>query len=212
MPHKPIDGFQVDPSTIATIGHDLQRPECILAEADGSLWSADARGGVVHIRPDGTQSLITQNIAEGFAASTDDAKRFTEGTLPNGLAFAQNGHILISNFGTDRLELMSRSGESRVLHDQINGRAIGKVNFVLRDSKNRIWLTVSTTIPHWMEAVSPNLADGFVALADENGLRIVRDGFASPMNIGSMRAKMALRRQTTGRASRPGVTPRDPIS
>jgi len=178
--HKqnPLDGFEIDPTMLQTIGHELQRPECILAERDGSLWSADARGGVVHIKPDGSQSLITQNIHSNFADAPDEAARFTQGTLPNGLAFARNGDILISNFGTDRLEIMTRSGESKVLHESINGKPIGKVNFVLRDSKNRIWLTVSTTISNWMEACTPTLADGFVAMADENGLRIVADGFA----------------------------------
>ena len=43
MPN-PIDGFTVDRAAIAYVGHDLQRPECILAEPDGTLWSADARG------------------------------------------------------------------------------------------------------------------------------------------------------------------------
>ncbi|MEM9104886.1 MAG: SMP-30/gluconolactonase/LRE family protein [Pseudomonadota bacterium] len=178
MANNPIIGFEVDPKGIQTIGHDLQRPECILAEPDGSLWSADARGGVVHIRPDGSQSLITQSEESGFADAADDASRFTEGTLPNGLAFARNGDILISNFGTDRLEVMTRRGETTVLHDTIDGAPIGKVNFVLRDSKDRIWLTVSTRIPNWMDAISPNICDGFVALADDSGLRIVADGFA----------------------------------
>jgi hypothetical protein len=48
---------------------------------------------------------------------------------------------------------------------------------VLRDSRNRIWLTISTRIKNWMQAVSPNIADGYIALADQNGLRIVADGF-----------------------------------
>lgn len=177
MTHNPIDGFQVDPRRIKTIGRDLQRPECILAERDGSLWVADARGGVVHITPDGSQHIITQSTGNAFATATDEARRFTEGTLPNGLAFARNGDILVSNFGTDRLEVMKRTGETRVLYDKIDGKPIGKVNFVLRDSRNRIWLTVSTTIPNWMEAISPNICDGFVAVADERGLRIVADGF-----------------------------------
>ncbi len=174
---NPIDGFVVDPSTLKTIGKDLQRPECILAEPDGSLWSADARGGVMHITPDGRQKFIGQQ-QPGFADAKDDAHRFTNGTLPNGLAFARSGDILISNFGTDRLELMRRTGESEVLYDTLNGKPIGKVNFVLRDSLDRLWLTVSTTIPNWMEAISPNISDGFVAMADEKGLRIIADGFA----------------------------------
>ena len=33
---NPIDGFEIDPATLKTIGMDLQRPECILAELDGA--------------------------------------------------------------------------------------------------------------------------------------------------------------------------------
>lgn len=174
---NPLDGFTVDKSDIRYIGEGLQRPECILAEPDGSLWSADARGGVVHIAPDGSQKLITQNHRTAFEQAEDDAARFTEGTLPNGLAFAANGDILISNFGTDCLEVMTRDGDTRVLHDTIDGEPIGKVNFVLRDSRDRIWLTISTRIQNWMQAISPNIADGYIALVDEKGIRIVADGF-----------------------------------
>lgn len=175
---NPLDGFTIDPAALRYVGDGLQRPECILAEADGSLWSADARGGVVHIRPDGTQELITQTANRGFAEAADEEARFVSGTLPNGLAFARNGDVLISNFGTDRLELMTRSGETRVLVDTIDGQAIGKVNFVLRDNKDRIWLTISTRTTNWMRAMSPNVRDGYVALYDRGRLRIVADGFA----------------------------------
>ena len=178
MEKNPIIGFEVDPVQIRYIGQDLQRPECILAEPDGTLWAADARGGVARISPDGAQEIITQSFDETFRRASDDASRFTEGTLPNGLAFSENGDILISNFGTDVLEVMGRNGETRLLYDTIDGEPIGKVNFVLRDSKNRIWLTISTRIKNWMKAVSPNISDGYIALADEKGLRMVADGFS----------------------------------
>jgi sugar lactone lactonase YvrE len=174
---NPIDGFTVDPSDITYIGHDLQRPECILAERDGSLWAADARGGVVHVRPDGSQRLIAQRAEATFADAPDEETRFVAGTLPNGLAFARNGDIVISNFGTDRLEVMSRDGETRVLVDAIDGEPIGKVNFVLRDSQDRLWLTVSTRTKNWMRAMSPSIVDGFIALYDQGRLRIVADEF-----------------------------------
>lgn len=173
---NPLKGFRISRDDLQFVGKDLQRPECILAERNGTLWSADARGGVMRIEPDGSQRLIAQQTDSHFAGTTDLAKRFTEGTLPNGLAFARNGDVLISNFGTDRLEVMTREGGSRVLYDSIDGKPIGKVNFVLRDSKDRIWLTVSTRIKNWMEAIRPGLDDGFIALADERGLRIVADG------------------------------------
>jgi len=178
MADNPIIGFKVDPADIRYIGQDLQRPECILAEPDGTLWAADARGGVVRISADGSQRIITQAFDESFNQASDETSRFTQGTLPNGLAFAENGDILISNFGTDVLELMSRDGQTRLLYDSIDGEPIGKVNFVLRDSQNRIWLTISTRIKNWMQAaITQGLADGYVALADEKGLRIVAEGF-----------------------------------
>lgn len=174
---NPLDGFTVLPDDLWYVGDTLQRPECILAEPDGSLWSADARGGVVHIRPDGTQQLIAQALDTRFGATPDDADRFTQGTLPNGLAFDSDGSILISNFGTDRLERMTRDGRTTVVLDTIDGTPIGKVNFVLRDSRGRLWLTVSTRIPNWMAAISPACADGYVAVLDNDGARIVADGF-----------------------------------
>jgi sugar lactone lactonase YvrE len=178
MNRNPILDFTVTASDLSYIGEDLQRPECILAKPDGSLWAADARGGVVHIKPDGSQEIITQIFEEKFEEAVDDAARFTEGTLPNGMAFGRDGQLYISNFGTDVLEVMAPDGETTTLYDSIDGEPIGKVNFVLRDSKDRLWLTVSTRIKNWMQAISPDVADGYVALADESGLRIVADGFA----------------------------------
>jgi len=175
---NPIDGFEIDPASLRYLGEGLQRPECILAERDGTLWSADARGGVVKLSPDGSQEIITQDFAEKFSDAADDATRFTQGTLPNGLAFDNNGDILISNFGTDCLERMTRDGQTETLISEVDGQPIGKVNFVLRDRQNRIWMTVSTRIVNWMEAMSPNVADGYVLLIDDKGPRIVADGFA----------------------------------
>lgn len=175
---NPIDGFTVTKADISYVGHDLQRPECILAERDGSLWAADARSGVMHIRPDGTQELIAQSHADAFANATDEATRFTQGTLPNGLAFARDGSIYISNFGTDCLELMTRTGETKVLIDTIDGRPIGKVNFVLRDSKDRLWVTISTQIRNWMEAASRRVEDGSIVLVDGDRVRTVATGIA----------------------------------
>jgi gluconolactonase len=174
---NPILDFGIDASQLKYIGEGLQRPECILAEKDGTLWSADSRGGVVRLRPDGTQEIITQKISTNFANADSEASRYLTGTLPNGLAFAANGDILISNFGTDRLETMTRTGESRVLADSIDGEAIGKVNFVLRDSKGRIWITVSTRIKNWMHALRTDLPDGYIARYVDGKFRIAADGF-----------------------------------
>src|SRR5215218_1212540 len=174
---NPILDFGIDTSTIRYVGHDLQRPECILAESDGTLWAADARGGVVRIDADGSQDIISQKASEHFHNANSEATRYLQGTLPNGLAFARNGDFLISNFGTDRLELMTRQGHSTVLADRIDGEPIGKVNFVLRDSRDRVWITVSTRVKNWMHALRTDLADGYVARYENGAFRIVADGF-----------------------------------
>ncbi len=180
---NPLAGFTVDRAAIRTIGRDLQRPECILAEPDGSLWAADARGGVTHIAGDGSQRFIGQRADDRFAQAAVDSSdafeaKFTQGTLPNGLAFAANGDILISNFGTDLLEVMTRDGHTRTLFDRIDGLAIGKVNFVLRDSKERIWITVSTRVNPWTKAAASRVCDGYIAVVEPGkGIRVVADGF-----------------------------------
>jgi sugar lactone lactonase YvrE len=174
---NPILDFGIDRDALGYLGCDLQRPECILAEPDGTLWSADARGGVVRLSPDGSQAIVTQRRSGQFEGAGTEASRYLEGTLPNGLAFDDDGNFLISNFGTDCLELMTRDGTSRVLADTIDGQAIGKVNFVLRDSRNRIWITVSTRVKNWMQALRTDLADGYLARYENGAFRVVADGF-----------------------------------
>jgi gluconolactonase len=174
---NPILDFGIDKDTLSYIGRGLQRPECILAEPDGTLWSADARGGVVRISSDGLQEVITPQPSGHFQDAGSEATRYLEGTLPNGLAFARNGDFLISNFGTDCLEIMSRNGKSRVIASSIDGQPVGKVNFVLRDSKDRIWVTVSTRVKNWMQALRADLADGYLARYEDGAFRIVADGF-----------------------------------
>lgn len=178
MTDNPLLGWQLDPATIGFVGHDLQRPEGILAERDGTLWSADARGGVMRIAPDGSQTLVTQTVDGHFDLDGNARESLIAGTLPNGIAFDRDGSILIANFGTDRLERMDRnSGRTIVLHDSIDGMPLGKVNFVLRDSKDRLWVTISTRVNPWVDAITPDLADGYIVLIDEKGARVVADGF-----------------------------------
>jgi len=155
-----------------------------LAERNGTLWSADARGGVMRISPDGTQRFIGQQADQRFATSAEGAGRYIfAGTLPNGLAFDRRGDFLIANFGTDSLELMTRDGQTRTLYSEIDGQPIGKANFVLRDRKDRIWLTVTTRATPWTRSLNEKLADGYIALIDERGIRIAADGFVGTNEV-----------------------------
>ncbi|MGI4983424.1 MAG: SMP-30/gluconolactonase/LRE family protein [Janthinobacterium lividum] len=204
--HNPLHGWAVKRDEIRNVGHDLARPECILAESDGTLWTADARGGVMRIDPDGVQTLIAQQApARGAAATAPIAESaltgasasiaaaapgasaaerlMLGGTLPNGLAFDGEGNIVIANFGTDAIELMTRDGRSRTLHDRLDGMPLGKTNFVLTDSRGRIWFTVTTRQIPWIRSINEKTADGYVGLIDETGIRIVADGFVGTNEI-----------------------------
>ena len=180
---NPLLGWQVDRKRIRTIGKDLQRPECILAEPDGTLWSADARGGVMRIGANGTQTLISQSVDTRFAESDSPERYMLKGTLPNGLAFDAGGNILIANFGTDHIELMTRDGHSKTLYTELDGQPLGKTNFILRDSHNRIWFTVTTRSVPWTRSINEKLADGYVAMIDARGIHIMAEGFVGTNEI-----------------------------
>ena len=177
---NPLQGFRIERSSVRSIGYDLSRPECILATRDGSLWAADSRGGAMLIAASGEQRLIVPKDAPAAndAREAEAAGSLLYGSLPNGLAFDADGNLLIANIGTDRIELLTRSGDVRILLDQIDGTPMGKVNFVLRDSMGRLWITVSTRRSPWSGAITSRCADGYIVVVDEKGPRIVADGLA----------------------------------
>jgi gluconolactonase len=183
MSANPLAGWTVPRDEIELVGRDLQRPECVLAEPDGTLWSADARGGVMRSDADGNQQLIAQEVVQDGGDSDSVARYVLEGTLPNGLAFDRDGNFVIANFGTDAVERMTRDGESTTLHTEIEGRPIGKANFVLADSRGRIWLTVHTRLNPWTLSVNEKTADGYIALLTDGEARIVADGFIGTNEI-----------------------------
>jgi gluconolactonase len=180
---NPLSGWTVERTGIRTTGYDLQRPECILAQPDGTLWSADARGGVMCIRPDGGQELIAQVGHTGVDRNDPSSLILNESTLPNGIALNRAGEFLIANFGTDAIELMRRDGQSRTLYTHIDGQPLGKTNFVLCDPRDRIWFTVTTRLAPWTRSINEKTADGYVGLIDERGIRIVADGFVGTNEI-----------------------------
>ena len=174
----------MDRAAIRHIGRDLQRPECVLAERDGIVWAADARGGVMRIAPDGNQRLIAP--AQAPLAHADFEARYvqSQGSLPNGMTFLENGDFLVANWGSDSVEVMTRGGRVRRLFDRIDGQPQGKANFPLRDSRGRLYLTVTTRMQPWTDSINDRSCDGYIALFDKNGnARIVADGFEGTNEI-----------------------------
>ena len=137
-------------------GQGLARPECVLATRRGDLYVSDRRGGVTHIAADGTQRLIGGSSL-----------------VPNGIALLRDGSFAIANLSDDGgVWRLNRDGTVAPEVCEIAGRRLGSVNFVRTDSQGRLWICVSTQRPGDNQ-FRTDIADGFVALRDEAGIRVV---------------------------------------
>jgi len=152
---------------VSLLGTGLSRPECVLATAGGDLFTADWRGGVAHLRPNGAEALYRGTTAD-----------LPEGLRPNGIALEPDGSFLIANLGSEvgGVWRLTRDGHVSPLWTHIDGRPIAPSNYLVRDHLGRLWLTVSTTmVPRSLDYRSDSRS-GFIAVMDEKGTRIVADG------------------------------------
>jgi sugar lactone lactonase YvrE len=154
------------PISFTRSGSGLSRPECIVAEADGTLWVADSRGGVMRISASGEQRFVGG-----------------VGGLPNGIAMDRDGSLLVADVDSGRLFRVQRDGRSEIVLDSIEGRPLGALNFVLVDSLGRYWLTVSTLMVPLRPAAFEPAYDGHIILIDARGPRIVADGLCFPNEV-----------------------------
>lgn len=183
---NPLKNWRLDPSEIQFVGQDLQRPECIVTQPDGSLWVADARGGVMHIASDGQQTLYApdSSAADDEVSFEDRYVKSQGASLPNGLAITDEGDFIICNWGLDRIEkLHIKTRQVEVLHDHLDGKPLGKTNFPLLDSKGRIWFTVTTTMQPWTDSLNSGELDGYIGVIDQHGIRIVAEGLGGTNEI-----------------------------
>ena len=156
----PIKEFRLDLSDLTYTGHDLVRPESVLAQPDGTLWTSDGRGGVTRINPDGSQQFI-----DGLG-----------GTEPNGLAMTDDGSIIVANLGQSKVQKLHPDLRVEDLLTEVDGVSITTPNFVFLDSRKRLWISVMTREHHWWPAAAAPRPDGYIVLLDEKGPRIVADG------------------------------------
>jgi len=144
-------------------GQALVRPECVLATRAGDIYTADWRGGVAHLRPDGSQTLYQ---AQGL-----DLR-------PNGIALLADGSFLIAHLGAEDggVFRLARDGRAEPWLIEVDGVALPPTNFVLRGAGDVIWITVSTRLKPRALGYRKTCDDGFIVRVDERGARIVVDG------------------------------------
>ena len=110
----PIKEFRLDLSELTYTGHDLVRPESIIAQPNGTLWVSDGRGGVTRIDPNGQQQFLGGLGGE-----------------PNGLAMMDDGTIIVANIGTGTIQKLHPDGRAEEFLTEINGTKLTAANYVL---------------------------------------------------------------------------------
>jgi sugar lactone lactonase YvrE len=169
-----IEPFRLD--DLEQVGSGLNRPECVLAARDGSLYTCDWTLGIARTAPDGTTgpALATDLIGQGFR--------------PNGIALTADGDFLFANLGKGGgVWRVGRSGEPAPFATELAGGRIPHANFVLADG-DRVWITISATTRNHQHYTAEEksgqillVQDGTVTVAAEglnwtNELRISPDG------------------------------------
>lgn len=144
-------------------GSGLNRPECVLTTAAGNLYTADWDGGVARIDPMGrVEKFLARD--PGFTLK------------PNGIALCRDGSFYIANLGDEGgIYRLQRNGDIELVLGEIDGEPVPPANFVLLDSDERLWVTVSTRLNPRARDFRPSAASGFIALIDKKGARIVAD-------------------------------------
>lgn len=152
-------------SDLRFTGSGLQRPECVLATAAGTLYTADWRGGVGVTRPDGASSVIVA------------ARGAPRPLRPNGIALRADGSFLLADLGETAggVFWLTRDGSVQPFLESVDGLPLPPTNFVFEDNAGRVWITVSTRQVPRASAYRADVADGFIVLVDRRGARIVAD-------------------------------------
>jgi gluconolactonase len=146
-----LSEFKLTAADFGTVGKDLHRPECVLADRDG-IWVSDGRGGVSRVREDGTPALLGSGIVE-----------------PNGFSRRPDGSFVVAGIGDGGLHLITSTGDTCRLLGGFQGGPLGAVNYACADGPDRIWLSVMTRALPWHTALSSRNADGYILRVDGNG-------------------------------------------
>ena len=155
--------IKLELSQVRSFGHDLHRPECVVACRDGSVFVPDWRGGVARIRPDGSQeSLLPRGL---------------EWLRPNSLTLEPSGAIVVAHLDDHAggvFRLWSDGSHEPVL-TEFQSAPLPPTNFVLADGDD-LWVTISTrTVPRF-PARRPDCFDGYVLRLRAGRAELVADG------------------------------------
>lgn len=154
----------ISPDRLTPFGAGLHRPEGVAATARGEVFTADWRGGVACVRPDG-------RVETWLAVKPPIELR------PNGVTLTRDGGFLIANLGDDGgIWRLDRDGRLTPFLTEVEGQPVPPANFAYIDEQDRTWISVSTRHVPRPGAWRDDVRDGFVILVEDGRARIVLDG------------------------------------
>lgn len=144
----------------------LDRPECVLAFDNGTLAASYGKGGYSLVSRDGQVTHVP--IQNGG----------TRHYVPNGLTVTKEGQVLIADLGAELggIHSVSSVGVVTPLITELDGAPLPPSNYVTAEDDGAIWFTVSTRARPRNMAWNHVVSDGYIAVQDERGCRIVADG------------------------------------
>ncbi|RCW69400.1 SMP-30/gluconolactonase/LRE family protein [Pseudorhodoferax soli] len=158
--------FQVGLAALKPCFAGLQSPECIVSNAAGEFLMSDRRGGFTHVDPGGKAQLVQGRTVQGGALHA------------NGIALGADGRVLVAHLGDAEggVYRLGSTGSAMPVVTTLEGRVLPPTNFVLEDANGTVWFTVSTRHIPRMQAWYPDVAEGYIAVHDARGTRILADG------------------------------------
>jgi gluconolactonase len=175
--------FTLSPQDFFFVGEGLSRPECVIAESDGTIWTSDDRATAMRIDKSGQQSLFGPRLG-----------------TPNGLAMDSKGVLYVSDIDGERVYRVFPDGRHEIVSDQLPGAT----NFVYLDDLDRLWVTVSTQTKPRSEAVVTPLYDGYIAVLANGKFRTVAEGicFTNELRMDDGAGHLYIAETTLGRIQR----------
>jgi len=148
-------------------GKQLNRPECVVAHKSGLLlvpnWTESGGISVINTAGD-TRHILSK---------TSTPMR------PNGIALENGGTVLLAHMGDTEggIYRLHSSGEIEEVVRTVESLPMPPTNFVVQDSQQRIWITVSTRKTPRAADYRADASSGFIAVAEpgSSDARIVAD-------------------------------------
>ena len=150
---------------LPVVGSNLNRPESVIALADGRLFACDRECGVIRV-----------------GERRDDASRVKwpyEEFVPNGIALLDDGSFLIANVGPDGgAWRLTGPGRVESYLGEREGVPSTSLNFLYPDSEGRTWLSLCTKQkPRILAYKRAHAGDGVIGVVGRSGkMRVVATG------------------------------------